>query len=301
MKQREIVRHIKAYAQTGIIHDALIPYYDQHGKWQGDSILCHQPASESLLAIIRKSHLPESKRATRSRGGPILLTSWCVRNKQESRLHYAEIRGSLIAHRSWSLQAIALRSIGGHFHGPTNHRICLPNLIHVGGNFEAAEGFSLYAPRLRTVGGRLKVAGSIPPMLESVSGSLSAFWCFQFEALKLKHVGGALIPHKAESVDAPVLESIGGGFLLGETAKRIKTPMLQSIGDDFYAGSVEFIRAHRLRSVGGDMDTRSDPKFYHPALRVTGDWVCNPDAIHYWVLRAQALDALRGRRDNLEL
>jgi hypothetical protein len=301
MNQNEVIRHIKAYAQTGIICDELIPFYDQTGKWRGDSILWQRSPPESLLASIRMSHLPEARRVTKDRGGSILLTSWYVRNIQDTRIHYAEIRGSLVAHRDRQLQAIALRSIGGNFCGPTKHRIYLPNLLHVGGNFEAAEGFPLHAPRLRTVGGRLKVSSSIPPMLQSVGGSLSAFWAFQFQAPKLRHVGGALIPHKAEFVDAPMLETIGGGFLVGDTTKRINTPMLRSIGDDFLAQSVEFIRAHRLRSVGGDMDTRSDPRYYHPAIRVTGDWFCNPNAIHYWVLRVKALEALRGKGGNLEL
>ncbi len=196
---------------------------------------------------------------------------------------------------------MALRLIGGHFDGRTEHRIDLPNLVYVGGNFETPEAFSLHAPRLRIVRGRLKVAGTVPPKLESVGGSLSTFGCFEFKAPRLEFVGGALIPHKAKSVDAPFLEAVGGGFLLGDTTKRIRTPKLQAVGDDFYAGSAELIYAYRLRTVGGDLDTRSDPRYYHPAIRVTGEWYCNSDAIHYWIARTKALDALRGRGDDLEL
>lgn len=301
MKQGEIIQHIRNFSNSGVIPDELIPFYDQHGKWKGDRIRWRTPIPKSLLTSIRRSYLSESRRYGRSRGGAILLTSWYVRSEDESRIPFAEIRGSLIAHASWPLQALTLRLIGGHFLGHTKHRIDLPNLVRVGGCFESPDAFCLHAPRLRTAGGWLKVAGAVPPKLQKVRGSLSTFWCFDFKAPRLLSVGGALIPHKAKSVDAPLLEYIGGGFLLGDTTKQINTPKLLTVGDDFYAGSAELIWAHRLRKVGGDLDTRSDPQFYHPAIRVTGEWFCNSAAIHYWVARTKALEALKGRDCDLEL
>lgn len=301
MRQKEIIQHIQNFSHTGIISDELLPYYDQHGKWRGDKIRWWRPIPESLLTLIQRSHLPEARRFHRVRDRTILHTSWNVCSEKDSRIHFAAIRGSLIAHPSWPLQAMSLRFVGGHFLGHTKHRIEIPNLVRVGGSFETPDAFCLHAPRLRSVGGWLKVAGTVPTKLQSVGGSLSTFACFEFKAPMLLFVGGALIPHKARSVDAPLLENIGGGILLSDTTKRINVPHLQTVGDDFYADSAELIWAHRLRKVGGDLDTRSDPKFYHPAIRVTGEWFCNSAAIHYWVARTKALEALKGRDCDLEL
>lgn len=233
--------------------------------------------------------------------GPVLLTSWYTASDVEVRLEYAEIRGSLIACGDKPVLAAALRYIGGHCSTTNTRRIDMPNLVHVGGNLEAASSFRLQAPRLRTVGGRLKITGTIPPLLESVGRSLSTFWGFDFCAPKLKHVGGILIPHKAELVDVPVLEAIGGGLLLANTNRRINAPMLRSIGGDFLASSTTNLRAPKLRTIAGDMDTRAAKHYYHPDIRVGGQWTICPGAVDDWLIREAARQAIRGAGIDFEI
>ncbi len=301
IKRQQLIHCLKDYEKNEVIHDSLIPYYDQHGKWRGDTLLWREDAIKKLIASMQKSHLPEPRRTMKSRMGPILLTSWVASAEESVMVKYVEIRGSLIAYNSQPIVAASLRYIAGDFSASTSNRIDFPNLVRVEGNCEAAASFRLHAPRLRSVGGRLKLSGELPPRLESVGRSLSTFWLFEFVAPNLKHVGGTLIPHKAETVHAPLLETIGGGFLVSDRTEKIEVPMLSSIGDDFLATHTTDIRAYRLRAIGGDMDTRSAKEFYHPAIRVGGDWTCDPDAIHHWVIREKARQALRYHCDLLEL
>jgi hypothetical protein len=301
MKRHQLIQYIRQFATTGIIHDAIIPFFDQNGRWRGDTVSWKEQAPTALQSLIKNAHLPESRRSTISRMGPVLMTSWVAEEQEAVTVKYAEIRGSFIAYSRKPVSALGLRYIGGHLSTTTDMRIDVPNLVHVGGNCEVSSSFKLVAPRMRTVGGRLKVSGDLPPRLESVGGSLSTFWLFDFHAPHLKHVGGTLIPHKAETVDVPVLETIGGGFLACETTKRINAPKLCAIGDDFLASHTSDIRAHRLRDVGGDMDTYSAKQFYHPAIRVGGSWTCDPVAVHDWVIREKARQAMRHHGDLPEL
>jgi hypothetical protein len=294
MQEYEILKHIRKYQSSGVIHDALIPLFDQDGRWRGDQIRRQTDELRVSLQGMRKAFLRSSRRIRKCRSGTVLRTSFYRQGAEPVRMPYCGIDGSLIVSGNAIIHAANLRDIGGHVISDTNEQIYLPNLRTVGGRFELIRSFLIKAPRLRHVGNNLLLAGYVPPCLETVGGRLSVHWSFTFHAPRLKHVGGCLVPHKCTELIVPMLETVGGGLLLNHAATRIEAPMLRSVGGDFLAGTVGEIRARLLRSVSGDIDTRSAKQFYHPDIRVGGEWNYSPEAFEDWLRRKRVRLVLKG-------
>jgi hypothetical protein len=294
MNQLQIIHHIRNYVTTGIIDDTLIEFYDQHGRWQGDTIKWNWDVPRKLLDRMKKSHLPSSRRTCLERSGTVLRTSYIRRGNESVRIDYCGIRGSLVVNGNAVIHAACLRDIGGNMISSTTKRANFPNLRSVGGNIYIMRTFDLATPRLRHVGGRAHMLGYMPPLLETVGGSLEAYWCFDINATRLRHVGGCLVLTKPETIRFPLLETIGGSFLPTQHAKTIEAPKLKSIGGDFIAASVVCIRTPALRSVGGNLDTSSARGYYDPRVKVGGEWTTFPGDIRAWELRERARQAIRG-------
>jgi hypothetical protein len=301
MQQHEIFKHIQNYVSKGIIHDALIPFFDQDGKWRGDKIKWQGSDLARESARMRESFLPSSRRTRTARSGTKLRTTFYWEGNESLIIKYSGIEGSLIVNGNTVIHAANLRHVGGHLITQSNTRIYLPYLASVGGNLEVMGGFVLNAPRLRDVAGNMMIAGQIPPKLETVGGRLGVYWSFDCHAPRLQHVGGCLVPHKCTKLVVPMLETVGGSLVMTHAATRIEAPKLCSVGGDFLAGSVAYIRAPRLRSVTGDMDTSSTPQYYHPAIKVGGQWTICPGAVEDWVMREAARRTLRGDQGSLYL
>lgn len=295
MQQQAILNHVETFAKTGMIHDALIRFFDQNGKWRGHTIRWRCAKEKAFLTAIKSCRLHPSRRTRSDRSGTVLCTSFYWTRQERVCMNYSGIEGSFICASKVPVHAANLRHVGGHFAASTTHRIYLPYLASVGGNFEAPMSFFVNAPRLREVGGRVTIAEQLLPSLETVGGRLVAIWAYGFEAPKLKHVGGTMGLAKTEVLRVPVLETVGGGILLGSLAKKIDAPKLRSVGGDFLAGMATHIRAPRLRSVGGDLVTCWAGDFYHPAIRVGGHWEIHPKALEGWIRREAARVAIRGK------
>lgn len=294
MQEQEILKHVRKYHSSGVIHDALIPLFDQDGRWRGDQIRRQTDELRLSLEGMRKAFLRSSRRTRKCRSGTVLRTSFYRQGAEPVRMTYCGIDGSLIITGNAIIHAANLRDVRGHVISDTNERIYLPNLRTVGGRFELVRSFLIKAPRLRHVGGNVILAGYVPPSLETVGGRLSVHWSFEFYAPKLKHVGGSLVPHKCTELIVPMLETVGGSLLLSHAATRIDAPQLRSVGGDFLAGLVGEIRARLLRSVSGDMDTRHAKGFYHPDIRVGGEWNYSPEAFEDWLRRKRVRMVLKG-------
>lgn len=301
MQQQEILKHIRKYHSSGVIHDALIPLFDQDGRWRGDQIRWQTDASPPLLEGMRKAFLRSSRRTRKCRSGTVLRTSFYWQGTETVRTTYCGIDGSFVVDSNAIICAANLRHIGGHFISKTAERIDMPNLKTVGGRVGLMRCFRLKAPRLRHVGGNVMLAGYMPPSLETVGGRLGVSWSFAFHAPKLKHVGGCFIPHKCTELVVPLLETVGCGLLVTHAATKIHAPKLRSVGGDFMADKVGEIRAPLLRNISGNLDTGSAKGFYHPAIRVGGEWTICPGSVEDWMLRAKAREAIRGNGGPLYL
>jgi hypothetical protein len=301
MQQHEILKHIQHYVSKGIIHDALIPFFDQDGKWRGDEIKW-QPSDLARESVrMRESFLPSSRRTRTTRSGTVLRTTFYRQGNESVMIKYYSIEGSLIVNGNAVIHAANLHHLGGHLITQSNARIYIPNLVSVRGNFEAMKGFLLKAPRLREVGGDMMVTGYVPPKLESVGGRLGVYWVFELNFTRLQLVGGSLMAPKAEVIIAPLLETIGGSFLANNSTRKVHTPKLRSIGGDFLIGSVTDLRAWLLRTIGGDMDTRCAKGYYHPAIRVGGQWTICPGSVEDWLMRAKVREVIRTKGGQLYL
>jgi len=292
---RIILKHIEKYLATGVVPDALIPYYDQHGKWFGAPGIWFHTKRCARLDAITSSHLSESRRSYRDRSGIVLRTSYIWRGNTNIHLNYSKINGSLNVKGNGMIHAPWLREIGGSLISTTSQRVCLPNLRKVDGYFEVMRTFDLLVPRLHHVGGRAKILGLIPPSLATVGKSLGVYWCFRAESDRLKCVGDYLALTKAETVKLSDLQTIGGSFLLTVQTQVIHTPRLQSIGGDFLAESVHDLHAPVLRSVGGNLDSTSARGFYHPRINVGGTWAICPGDAEDWWRRDAARKLMKGK------
>lgn len=291
---KDIIHHINHYAATGVIHDALIPHYDQHGKWRGAPFIWRCAKRVPHLDRIESSYLPPSRRTKRDRSGTILRTSFIWRGNESVCMNFSGISGSLIVEGNAVIHLACLRQVEGSVISTTNKRVYMPNLRTVGGHFEMMHSSEVTIPRLRWVGGRVKVLGYLPPSLETVGDSLGLYWAFKAESTRLRHVGGYLVLTKAEVVRFPALESIGGSFMLTLLAKIVDVPKLQSIGGDFFAAAASSIRTPALRRVGGNMDSTSAKGYYHSRIQVGGKWITCPGAVEEWERNEKARRALKG-------
>ena len=288
-----LIKHIENYANTGHIHDELIPFYDQDGKWCGAPIFWSHAQKITRLKIIQSSYLPSSRRTSKDMHGTCLKTSFIWRGDEDVRMTYSGISGSLIVEGNANIHASCLRHVGGSLISSTNKHVYLPNLNTVGSHFQIMKTFELKVPRLRHVGGKTQILGQFPPRLETVGRSLGVYWCFNAQSSCLRSVGDYLVLTKAETIHLPALERIGGSFLLTLLVKSIDVPMLESIGGDFLAPCAEHIRARALRSVGGNMDTSSSKGFYDPRIQAGGKWITYPGEIEDWHRRDAARRALK--------
>lgn len=294
MNQDYILHLIQHYASTGIIHNALVPFYDQHGRWRGGATRWKCASSQPLLAKIKSSLLPSWRRTRKRRSGITLRTSFYWTGAEPVRLRYGCIKGSFIVNSNVMIDAVSLRHVGGHFITNSDQRIHLPRLASVAGNFEAMQSFHVAAPRLRGVGGNVMLVGQLPPSLETVAGRLGIYWTSSVDAQLLRHVGGCLVISKANEARFPLLETVNGGLLMTHPGKKMYVPALKIVGGDFLAGEVTDIRAPRLEAVKGHLDTSFAMEFYHPRIKVGGDWTVRPGAVENWVLRSAARLAMRG-------
>lgn len=292
---RIILNEIEKYLATGIIPDALIPYYDQHGRWLGAPFVWFHIKRNPHLKRIATSYLPTPRRTWRDRSGTILRTSYTWRGEKNVCMIYSKINGSLIVDGNPMIDAPWLRVVGGSLIVTTSRRVCMPNLREVNGRFEVMQTFDLLVPRLHHIGGRAKMLGCIPPMLRTVGGSLGVYWSFEAKSERLKCVGDYLVLTKAATVKLSELESIGGSFLLTSLTHVIHTPRLHSVGGDFLAESAHDLRAPALRHVGGNLDTTSARGFFHPRINVEGAWAICPGDAEYWYRRDAARKAMKGR------
>ena len=292
---KNILANMETYLATGVIHDDLVPYYDQNGKWFGAPIIWFHTRRLSHLDRIKSSYLPVSRRTCRDRSGTILCTTFIWSSNKSVRLNYSRINGSLLVESNATIHAACLREVRGNLMSTTNRRVDLPNLRSVDGNFVFVQTFELHVPRLHHVGGRAKMLGSLPPRLTTVGRSLGLYWAFEAESDHLKSVGDYFALTKAEVVNFPQLETIGGSFLTTLKTHVIHVHTLRYVGGDFLADATHDLRAPALRIVGGNLDTTSAKEFYHPRIKVSGTWTTYPGDIEDWHRRDAARRALKSR------
>ena len=282
LNKQDLIKHIENYAATGHIHDGLIPYYDQNGKWRGNPIVNIHTKAMPCLKAIKSSHLPSSRRTSKESHGTRLKTSFVWKGDEDVRMKYSEISGNLTVEGNANIHASCLRYVRGSLYSSTTKKVYLPSLHSVGSNFQFMKTFELKIPRLRHIGGSAQILGQFPPRLETVGKSLGVYWCFRAESSFLRSVGDYICLTKAESIRLPELQRIGGSLLLTLLVKSVDVPKLESIGGDFLAPCAHHIRARTLRAIGGNVDTSSARGFYNPRIRVGGEWTTYPGDVEEW-------------------
>ena len=300
MKQYEILKATKHYAHTGEIPEWLIPYFDQHGRWVGDSRSWKRRTVKTAAIRMAHASLPAVRRTCRLRAGLCLLTSYVSWQRTPVMMPWCEVSGSIRVSKHVGITAPNLRAVGGHFVTHTRSIVRLPNLRLVGGSLSVLSTRELHAPRLKNVGGDLLICGYKLPALQTVGKRLWMRWTFDAKAPQLRSVGGSLDVHVASVFDAPNLRSVGGHFNMSRLTRKVSVPMLETIGGRFQAKAAEVIVAHHLIRVGGSIDTSNAREFYRPHLEFGEEWEMHWEAKIHWE-RRQAVKRLLRDTPDLEI
>ena len=289
-----IVKSINHYSRTGEIHDTLVPYFTQRGRWFGNRRNWRKSMSKRAAILMAMAFLTTSRRtALNTLGEPILLTSFSWRRRCPVTIPWCEVRGSVSIKSLESITAANLRSISGDFYSSTDAEVYLPNLKSVGGDFDLHETLKLYAPVLAEVGGSLMVCEPNLPRLEAVGKRLWVCWTSELCLPHLRHVGGGLEVEGAAGVFVPVLEWVGFSLTLSYLTTVFSAPMLESVGASLNAGSARVFHAARLKSVGDALNTGSAMDYYQPEFEGFLDWERHPDARARWQLREMVRQLMR--------
>jgi len=305
LKISNIIRHIRHYEKTGRISNALVPYFNQHGKWCEELIpplpdKGARASHEIPHSLMRQITLPKERRFTGGMKRPVLRTSFITKNDKVVNIPYAEIRGSLLAKGRGCIDAESLKYVGGDFSTHTSRTVHIPNLLTVDGDFEVTRSFKLTATRLRDVGGSVYLIGSLPPNLMVIGGRGIIQKAICTGDNILRYVGKSLYLIDMEKVHLPKLKSVGQDMVMAK-ANRIEARKLCKVGGLLQAGAAEIMLMPSLRYVGGDLDSRSAEEFFHPLLEVRGRWMQAPGAREFWVRRMHALSVLRGNQGPMYL
>lgn len=301
MNQDKILQHTETYHATGIIDEALVPYFSQDGRWVGDKVGWTYATYVTAFERMKRAYLPSRRRTSHGRAGTRLLTSFLWREPTSVYLPYCEVVGSVFVPSRAVIRAPSLRTVGIHFFTHTNHSISLPKLIRVDGHFETVQSGHLDAPSLRSVGGDCRVLGNSPPSLEEVGGRYSIEGAVCFSSATLAVVGGTLDLHKSTHVHLPQLRSVGRHLVATDLCTKVRVPALKSVGGDFFAPGAAAISARSLRSVGGRIDSTSAPDFWRPGITCGGEWFMYPGDMARWQRRRRAWTELKGNEGSMGL
>ncbi len=292
MKEYEILKHTEKYQTTGDIDNALIPYFNQHGKWVGDRYGWRHYIWVTAMMRMRNAFLPISRRTRRTRAGTMLLTSFIWKKSSAVLITYCGIEGNVIIRNYSAIRAPNLRIVGGKFIASSNEILYLPYLSRVEGNYLVPNNFQSQAPRLHHVGGDVRIYGSTLPALKHVGGDYRPRWAFDFQTLKLVYVGGSLIPHKCTTMIAPRLENVGRDLCITQPVSTIDLTNLKSVGRHFLTTAYE-IKAPALSRVSGSLITHNAENFYNPCIQIGGIYKLHPLAEKKAKLRIAARHAIQ--------
>jgi hypothetical protein len=293
--KKEILSLIEHYATTGNIGQPLVRYYNQHGRWQGNTLPWQLKMPKHLELLMEKSRLPADRRVSYGPNGEILHTSYTSRSKVAVRIPYIKIHGSLTIDTDVPISAPHLQHVACHLVSSSSAQIDLPNLESIDGDCILIHSDDLNAPSLKKVGGNLLISGNLPPALITVEGRLGLYGTQPYNAPNLKIIGESFIVLRAKNHITPFLKNIGGDFLFGGFTSKINAPRLTNIGGDFLAFNAKDIEMFGLRNVGGNINTSKANHYYHPDIKLGGTWTIAPDALENWVRRKRALEWLRSR------
>ena len=305
MNISNIIRHIRHYEKTGEISNALIPFFDQHGKWCGQLLpllpsKVARPKYKIPHSSMRKITLPKERRITGANSRPILRTSFVVSHERKLVIPYAEIRGNLVVQGNAVIEAESLRSVGGDFSTDSSISVCVPKLHTVIGNFDASRSSIINAASLRDVGGSVFLLGRVPPNLVVIGGGCIIQKAVSTRENALRSVGKSLILNDLDKVYFPKLESVGEHMVMLK-ANRVEARMLREVGGFLLAAQAEILVMPKLRFVGGGLNSQSAGEFFHPELVVRDRWMQAPGASELWFRRMQALGVLKGNQAPLHL
>jgi hypothetical protein len=264
----------EVFKSTGEIQDALLVYFDQHGKWVDfpHSTVCFD---ESLLA--QQTIPPDRLVRTCEDGRKILLSSFRESSEEPIEIDYYHVIGGVDILSTKEFRAPNLVNVDGGMWIESAKVIHLPNLENVNYQFDAESVTILNLPNLKRIDGYLTVNGAdivYVPNLDAVMRELEAVCAVTFHAPCLRRVGalnldtaaiiylpnlktsGPIEAENATMFDAPKLEIVYGQIDAMNTI-FFHAPLLQRVLESLNAGFAVSFHASNLKTVKENLDAGS--------------------------------------------
>ena len=296
MNKQLLLESIKHFASTAEIPDALIPYFNQHGRWVGDCRNWTKPIYRIASSAMRQAVLPGTRRAaTNARGEPVLLTSFHWKKRRDLEIPWFEVGGSIKVRSLEAIIATNLRSVGGYVHSCTDAEARFPKLVGVGGDFDFRGTLRLHVPLLANVGGSVMALNCDLSNLETVGNRFAGYWNGPLHLPGLRSVGGSFVVGGGGSVIAPSLERVGSDLILPHKTVFVAKKLV-AVGGSLDARSATTLRVAALRTVGETLDTSAALDFYRPYFEDLASWSPHPDAERYWDAKNAVTRCMRGIR-----
>ena len=288
---------LKVFKSTGEIQDALLVFFDQHGKWFNQLYSSFDHSSGNLpKQVVPRNRLVK----TTEDGRKILLSSFRSNSKKPIEMDYHYVMGVIEALDTTEFRAPNLISVDGGM-SIEAEVIYVPSLEKVNGMLVAGTVTNFDVPNLRRIDGTLNLGEAQvinAPKLETVVDDLEAPSAINLYAPCLKRVGAMNLMDarilclqslkKADRIDAecaivffaPELEIVADGLTV-VNALDFHAPRLQKVGLLFASSAINF-HAPNLKTVEESLDVRSAEIFDALKLEKVGG---------YFTVRLETLNA----------
>jgi len=291
---RDWSKAFEVFESTGEIQDALLVYFDQHGKWV-DFPYFTVCSDDSLLA--QQTIPPGRLVRTLEDGRKILLSSFRESSEELIEIDYHHVIGEVDILSTKEFRAPNLVTVDGGMSIDTPKVIHLPSLEKVNCGFDVKTATIFDLPNLKRIDGYLTVNAAdiiYVPKLVTVMRELEAVCARTFHAPRLRRVGplnlntaaiihlpnlktaGPIEVDYATMFDAPKLEIVYGQIdamntiffhapLLKEVesldagfAVSFHASNLKTVRENLDAGSAVIFDALKLEEVGGKLTLRRE-------------------------------------------
>ncbi|MDP3849217.1 MAG: hypothetical protein Q8Q59_01850 [Luteolibacter sp.] len=288
----------EVFKSTGEIQDALLVFFDQHGKWVG---YMYSGMISKYNASLSKQRIPKKRLIkTCEDGRKILLSSFRSGSSKRIELDYHHVIGSLEARRTREFRAPNLAIVDGGMWIESARVIHLPVLDEVNMQLTAESLTIVDLPNLKTVDGSLVFNGAHvinTPKLETVNYEVQARSAYTFFTPRLRwasqlSLNSARILHvpnlkavgriDAKCVtyfDAPELEVVYNDICVIK-AIDIHAPRLQEVQHSLVVSSAINFHAPSLKSVQSELDAGSATNFDALKLETVGRLILPPETLH---------------------
>lgn len=265
--EKEVYEASLQFLQTGEIADILLPCYNQHGEWLGETPSTEFVTPEALRKLA-KITIPEERRSlTNENRETILLTSYIFEPSTNS-------TGEPVNVVPWhEIRGMCQITTEGNIHAPNLKRLNSPYGAEI-------EGLTLNMPVLEEAKNLQLTAEHISIPKLALVYHLTIQNCRHVEAPALKIIESLILGPAFSARFASLVEARGP--IIGYAIREFTAPLLETVNpgamahDGLVLPEAWTIDTPSLQYVGKRLDASSAETFYSTDLKVEGEWAMHP-------------------------